>query len=61
MPAEKLLLETDSPYMNPTPRRGKPSTSTDIERTYAFVAEARKIDPAELELTVSNNVQALFG
>jgi len=61
VPAEKLLLETDSPYMNPTPRRGKPSTSADIERTYAYVAEARKTDPAELELTVSNNVQALFG
>ena len=41
VPQDRLLVETDAPYMNPLPRRGKPSTSLDIERTYQFIAELR--------------------
>lgn len=61
VPGERLLLETDSPYMNPMPRRGKPSSSADIERTYAFAAGLRGVESALLEERVAANVRALFG
>jgi TatD DNase family protein len=61
IPEERLLLETDSPYMNPLPRRGKSATPRDIERTYAFAAELRGVPLAELAETVSRNARLLFG
>jgi TatD DNase family protein len=61
VPEGKLLLETDSPYMNPLPRRGKPASPRDIERTYAFAAELRGVEVADLAETVSRNAHTLFG
>jgi len=61
VPEERLLLETDSPYMNPMPRRGKPSSSADIERTYDYAAAARGVDAERLALTVSRNAREIFG
>ena len=59
--ADRLLLETDSPYMNPMPRRGKLTTPRDVERTYALAAELRGIPVEELAETVSRNAHILFG
>ena len=59
-PADRLLLETDSPYMCPEPRRGRPSTPLDIERTYAIAAAARGACVEELVEMVSANVAAIF-
>jgi TatD DNase family protein len=59
--AERFLLETDAPYMNPMPRRGRPSSPADIERTYAAAAELRGASVAELAETVSRNAHELFG
>jgi TatD DNase family protein len=61
VPEERLLLETDSPYMNPMPRRGKPSSSADIERTYDYAAAARGVDAERLARTVSRNARDIFG
>jgi TatD DNase family protein len=61
VPSDRLLLETDSPYMSPMPRRGKPATPFDIERTYALAASLRGVSALELSDTVSRNAQALFG
>jgi TatD DNase family protein len=61
VPEERLLLETDSPYMNPMPRRGKPSSSADIERTYAYAAAARMVDGGQLAQAVSRNALEIFG
>jgi len=44
-PDDRLLLETDAPYMNPEPFRGRPSSPADICRTYAFVADLRSRPP----------------
>jgi TatD DNase family protein len=60
VPADRLLLETDAPYMNPLPRRGKSSTPRDVERTYAFAAELRGVEVAALAETVSLNARTLF-
>jgi TatD DNase family protein len=61
VPSERFLLETDSPYMNPMPRRGKSATPLDIERTYALAASLRGVGVAELAETVSRNARLLFG
>ncbi|MDA8426402.1 MAG: TatD family hydrolase, partial [Treponema sp.] len=61
VPRGRLLLETDAPYMNPEPRRGRPSTSADVERTYAVAAALRSTSVEELAATVSANARTLFG
>lgn len=61
VPAGRFLLETDAPYMNPMPRRGKPCSPQDIERTYALAAELRGATVADLAETVSRNAHMLFG
>jgi TatD DNase family protein len=61
VPAGRILLETDSPYMNPMPRRGKPCSPADVERTYAFAARLRGVAVEDLAETVSANAHALFG
>ncbi len=61
VPADRLLLETDSPYMNPMPRRGKSTTPLDIERTYELAANLRGVSLPELAETVSRNAKILFG
>jgi TatD DNase family protein len=45
---QTFLIETDSPYMNPTPNRGRPSSPLDIGRTYAFAASVLGVEPTEL-------------
>lgn len=60
-PADRLLLETDSPYMCPEPRRGRPSTPLDVGRSYARAAAVRGEDVEALAGSVSANVAELFG
>jgi TatD DNase family protein len=61
VPDDAFLLETDSPYMNPMPRRGKPTSPRDIERTYALAAGIRSVSVEALADRVSRNARALFG
>jgi TatD DNase family protein len=61
VPANRLLLETDAPYMNPLPRRGQPSTPLDIGRTYRLAAELRAVSVAELADSVARVAAAVFG
>ena len=61
VPLERLLLETDSPYLNPEPRRGRPSSPFDIERTYEIAARLRSLPVEELAAIVSANARQLFG
>jgi TatD DNase family protein len=60
VPLDRLLIETDAPYMNPMPRRGKDSSPFDIERTYALAAEVKKIGQDELADAVRKTMAALF-
>jgi len=61
VPAGRLLLETDSPYMCPEPRRGKDATPLDIGRTYALAAELRGVGLDALADTIARNASILFG
>ncbi len=60
VPPDRLLLETDAPYMNPVPFRGKPSTPLDVGRTYAEAAALRGDDPAGLIAAVSATARRLL-
>lgn len=60
VPADRLLLETDSPYMCPEPLRGRSASPLDIGRTYAVCATVRKASVVELAGLVASNAAGLF-
>ncbi|MDP3179039.1 MAG: TatD family hydrolase, partial [Spirochaetaceae bacterium] len=61
VPIDRLLFETDSPYMNPMPLRGRPSSPRDLERTVIAAAELRSQEVDELAQAVAANALRLFG
>jgi len=61
VPAERLLAETDSPYLAPQPRRGRPNEPANIVHTIAALGEARGEDGAELAARLDANATAAFG
>ena len=60
VPADRILAETDSPYLAPQSRRGRPNEPAFVTYTLATLAEARGEDPAELEALVEANATAAF-
>ena len=61
VPADRLLAETDSPYLSPQPRRGRPNEPANIVHTVAALAEARGEGPAALAAQLDANATAAFG
>ncbi len=59
-PMERLLLETDAPYMSPVPMRGKRCTSDMIEYTALKIAEIKGLDYETVVNTACNNTKELF-
>jgi TatD DNase family protein len=55
------LLETDSPYLAPQPRRGRANEPANVTLTARFVAELRATPYEELEATVERNAERVFG
>lgn len=55
VPEDLLLVETDSPYLAPVPRRGRPNEPANVVHTAAFVAELRGVEYGALEATVERN------
>jgi TatD DNase family protein len=60
IPADRLLAETDSPYLSPQPRRGRPNEPANVVHTVAALAEARDEDAAELTAQLDRNATAAF-
>ena len=60
VPLDRILLETDCPYMAPVPYRGKRCDSTMIEKTAEKIAEIKGIHPQELIDIANNNTKILF-
>lgn len=60
VPEELLLVETDSPYLSPQPRRGKPNEPANVVHTARWVAELRGMEYAELEQVVERNAARIF-
>jgi TatD DNase family protein len=61
VPAERLLAETDSPYLAPQAVRGRRNEPANVVHTLAVLADARGQDPEELGRTIEANATALFG
>ena len=60
VPAERLLVETDSPYLSPQPRRGRPNEPAYVVHTLAAVAEARGEEADRLAEQIDANADAVF-
>jgi TatD DNase family protein len=61
VPADRLLAETDSPYLSPQAQRGRPNEPANVVHTVAVLADARGEDPAELAARIDANATAAFG
>jgi TatD DNase family protein len=60
VPAERILAETDSPYLAPQPLRGKRNEPANVVHTLAALAQARGEEPAELERQIERNAAECF-
>ena len=60
VPADRILAETDSPYLAPQPVRGRPSEPAHVVHTVAAVARARGEEPSELVARIDANATAAF-
>lgn len=61
-PDDRLLVETDAPFLTPVPHRGHPNASYLLPHTVRFLAERRGMDPAAMcELLVANASAAYGG
>jgi TatD DNase family protein len=60
VPADRLLAETDAPYLAPQPRRGRPNEPAFVVHTLATLAEARGEDQTELEAQIERNAATAF-
>lgn len=61
VPPDRLLLETDSPYMAPEPLRGQKSDSSMIKYTAAAMAQIKGISTEEMIKVTRDNACRLFG
>jgi TatD DNase family protein len=61
VPAERLLVETDAPYLTPVPLRGQPNQPAHVVHTARALAAERGIGYEELEGQVQRNAAAVFG
>lgn len=61
VPIEKILVETDAPYLTPLPHRGKANAPYLLPHTVAFIAERLGVDLAGLCRQLASNAEAAFG
>ena len=61
VPFERLMIETDSPYMAPEPFRGRRNSSLYVHRMAETIAEIKGMSAAEVERITTENGRQLFG
>lgn len=61
IPMEKILVETNAPYMSPVPNRRKKNKSDYIAYIIEQIAEIRQLEPKEVNLAVNDNFKRLIG
>lgn len=60
VPLDRLLVETDSPYLAPVPHRGKPNEPRYVVDVCRFLAELRGVSPEEMARITTDNFRRLF-
>jgi TatD DNase family protein len=60
VPLERLLIETDSPYLAPVPYRGKPNEPAYVSHVGRFIAQQREMPEAALAAATTQNFFRLF-
>lgn len=60
VPLDRLLLETDSPYLSPQSVRGQKNTPSNVKYTYDFVSNLLKIDILQLSMNIYDNAKRCF-
>jgi len=60
MPAERYLVETDSPYLAPVPHRGKPNQPAFVRHVAEFIAELRGESYEQVAAATTENFRTLF-
>ena len=60
-PADRMLVETDSPYLAPVPHRGKPNEPAFVPLVGAALAAARGVDVGEIAELTRANAARVFG
>ena len=61
IPLERIVLETDSPYLTPVPNRGKRNESANVKYTLLKVAEIYGNSPEEIGRITSENALKVLG
>lgn len=61
VPLERIVLETDSPYLTPVPNRGKRNESANVKDTFSKVVEIYRLPPDQVESVTSQNALKVFG
>ena len=61
VPADRILAETDSPYLSPQPLRGTRNEPANVIHTLSILAQARAEDVTELEARIDRNATEAFG
>ena len=60
-PLERMVIETDSPYLTPVPNRGKRNDSSNLKYVIEKIAEVKGLSPLEVEKATFENGKRLFG
>jgi TatD DNase family protein len=60
IPDDRILVETDSPYLSPEPKRGKRNEPANVVHTAQVLADARCVDLKQFAAQTTNNARALF-
>jgi len=60
IPEDRLLAETDAPFLAPEPARGRPNHPGYVGHTYAVLAQLRDSSVEELSVSVTRNFQRIF-
>ena len=61
LPAERILVETDAPYLAPLPHRGRRNEPSYVVETAKVLAETRGVSPDEIARQTTENFFRLFG
>ena len=61
VPDDRLLIETDSPFLTPVPHRGRPNSPANVIHVGAALADARGTDVETIAASTSTTARAVFG